>query len=91
MNRGTRRIAATAAVGAAWIPGTAHAHLGPHQGDTAGLLHAMTQPDHLLALMLIGAAVLWAPRFFRRVAALVRCKTLVLLPVMRRPDANSHR
>ena len=91
MNRGTRRIAATAGVGAAWIPGTAHAHLGPHQGDTAGLLHTMTQPDHLLALMLIGAAVLWAPRFFRRVAALARRKKLVLSPVMRRPDAKCHR
>ena len=84
MNRGTRRIAATVAVGAAWVPGIAHAHLGPHEGDTAGLLHAMTQPDHLLGLLLIGAAVLWAPRLFRRGAALVRRKKLALSPVIRR-------
>ena len=91
MNRGTRRIAATVAVGVAWMPGIAHAHLGPHEGDTAGPVHAVTQPDHLLTLLLIGAAVLWVPRFFRRVAALVRRKKLVLSPVMRRPDANCHR
>jgi len=83
MNRGTRRIAATVAVGAAWAPGIAHAHLGPHEGDV-GPLHAVTQLDHLLALLLIGAAVLWAPRFFRRVAALVRRIKLVPSPVIRR-------
>jgi hydrogenase/urease accessory protein HupE len=50
-------------------PTIAHAHPGPHEGETAGLLHAVTEPDHLLALLLIGAAVLWAPRVAKRVVA----------------------
>jgi hydrogenase/urease accessory protein HupE len=64
--------AATAALGAALLPAAAHAHPGPHEGGAGGLLHAVTQPDHLLALLLIGAAVLWAPRVARRAATLFR-------------------
>jgi hypothetical protein len=46
----------------------AHAHPGPHEGDTTGLLHAVTQPDHLLALLLLGAGIVWTPRVVRRAA-----------------------
>jgi hydrogenase/urease accessory protein HupE len=60
-------LATLAALGAALLPTIAHAHPGPHEGETAGLLHAVTEPDHLLALLLIGAGVLWAPRMARRV------------------------
>jgi hydrogenase/urease accessory protein HupE len=50
------------------LPAAAHAHPGLHEGDAAGLPHALTQADHLLALLLIGAAALWAPRVIRAAA-----------------------
>jgi hydrogenase/urease accessory protein HupE len=65
-------VTTVAALGAALVPTIAHAHPGPHESDTAGLLHAVTEPDHLLALLLIGAAVLWAPRVAQRVVTHVR-------------------
>ena len=65
-----RRSIVLAATGLALAltPATVMAHPGPHEGETAGLLHAVTRPDHLLVLLVIVAGIIWAPRLFRRLA-----------------------
>ena len=48
---------------------TALAHAGHHDPAEDGLLHALTQPDHLLVLGAVVAATFAVYRAFRRPAA----------------------
>ena len=76
MDRNLRNAMPTvAALAAALSPAAAHAHPGLHEGETGGLVHAVTQPDHLLALLLVIATILWAPRLLRRAATVLRHRT----------------
>ena len=81
-------VASAAALAAVFVPATAHAHPGPHEGDAAGLLHAVTQPDHLLALLMIGAAVLWAARLVGRVRTLLTRRTAAARRVVETTDVR---
>ena len=82
-----KSFATAAALSASWSTAT-YAHPGPHEGETGGLLHAVTQPDHLLALLLIAAAALWAPRLFRAAAAMRRRRAPAPVRIIGTMDAK---
>lgn len=58
-----------AALSALVAPATVVAHAGDHEGGAVALVHALTEPDHLLAFLAIIAGLVLAPRAVRRLAA----------------------
>jgi hydrogenase/urease accessory protein HupE len=75
MRRIAERIAAVAA--AALVPCAALAHAGHHDpADGGGFLHVLTQPDHLVAVVLAGAVVVAAIKSVGIAAARMRCRRI---------------
>ena len=61
-----------ATIASGCLPAPLLAHPGAHEGGAAGLIHAVTEPDHLLALLAIGAAAMWAFWLFRYAGIILR-------------------
>ena len=73
----------------ATVPSVAFAHAGHHNpADGRGLLHALTQPDHLVAVLLVGAVVVAAAKGVGVVAARIRRRRIGSLVVQQYRDVR---
>jgi len=90
MDRYRVKRSAAWALAALAVPAAASAHPGPHEGDAGagGVLHAVTQADHLIALLGIVAVAAWLPTLLRGATRWLRSGRMKASPCVDRGSRN---